>query len=115
MIIDEVESEAHIRSTNGSTRKKKKIKMLHGADDSLDAFGEHMKDADLARISLERERLQFEREMAGSDREERLQERLERQKEREEERRECREERVEQHKLEVANFKALIEAFAKKT
>ena len=28
VIIDEVESEAHIRSTNGSARKKKKTKMV---------------------------------------------------------------------------------------
>ena len=60
--------------------------MLYGVDDSLDAFEEHMKDADLAQISLELERLQFEREMAQSGSEERLQERLERQGEREEER-----------------------------
>ena len=114
VIIDGVESEAHIRSTNGSVRKKKKTKMVYGADYSLDAFGEHMEDADLARISLERERLQFEREMAERGREERLEERLERQKEREEERRERREEYIEQQKLELEKFKALIEAFARK-
>lgn len=113
--FDDIESEANDGSTNGSAKKKrKKRRFAYGADDGLDAFGEHMKDADLARISLERERLHFEREMAERGREDRVQERLERQMEREEERRERREERIEQQKLEVEKFKALIEAMAKK-
>ena len=81
VIIDEVEIEGHIRSTNGRARKKMKTKTVYGAEDSLDAFGEHIKDADLARILVERDHLQFERDIAESGREERFQERFERQKE----------------------------------
>ena len=109
-----IECEAYGGSTNGSAKKnRKKTKIGYGAEDGLEAFGEHMRDADLSGIWLERERLHFERDMAECNKEERTQERRERQREKEKERRERREERVEQQKLEVEKFKALIEAMEK--
>ena len=62
--FDEIESETYGGRTNGSAKKKaKKTRMTYGPDDGLEAFREHMRDADLASISLEGERLHFERDM----------------------------------------------------
>ena len=71
------------------------MRMGFGANDSLDTFGEHMSDADLAGMSLERERLHFERYMGKRNKKKRGQEGLEGQREMEQERRENNRERVE--------------------
>ena len=60
----------------GSGRKKVKTKGLR-VDSSMDmaAFSLNLRDADLARVELDRERLQFERERSEADRSERERER----------------------------------------
>ena len=102
-------------SENGgspSSRKSKKLRFAaNSSGGELDMFGAHLKEADLARTALERERLSFEQERGEEDRREREKEREERRKEREEERRERREGRIENQKLELEKFKAMIEAF----
>lgn len=94
-----------------STAKKRKKRQTALLETEMDRFGEHLKDADLARVDLDRERLAFEREKAVEDRADRGRERDERRQEREIERRERREERVELQKLELEKFKAMIDAF----
>ena len=82
--LDEIESQAYGGSTNETAKKnRKKTKIGYGSDDGPEAFGEHKRDADLARISLERDFLHFEGDMAECSREEHTQDRLERQRERE--------------------------------
>lgn len=77
----------------------------------MERFGEHMKEADLARANVDRERLAFEQERSVADRIEREKERDERRDERADERRERREERIEQQKVELQKFKAMIDAY----
>ena len=89
---------------DGPTPKKAKSKSAR-ATPSMDmaAFSLNLRDADLARIDLERERLNFERERSEADRAEREREREER-----------REEREKMQELELAKYKLLIEALNKK-
>ena len=51
----------------------------------MDKFGEHMKEADIARVDLERRRLDFERERYDNDCNDRVKEREERRVESEQE------------------------------
>ena len=94
----------------GSVQKKRRKQRNWGAIgvSEMDRFGVHLKEADLARIELERERLAFEQERAVADRLEREREREERRAERKEEREECRQEREDQSRLELEKHKALI-------
>lgn len=112
--------------SNESSRKKRKLgRMENGLRNEMDAFGEHMKEADLARVELEQRRLDFERERHQHEREDRVTdreerklereaERKERREEREEERRERRDEREHQSKLELEKFKLMMDVFMKK-
>ena len=58
--FDEIESQTYGSSTNGSAKRKtEKTRMTYGLDDGIEAFEEHVRDADLAKISLEPKGLHF--------------------------------------------------------
>lgn len=84
-------------------RKVKRAGMSSGIGDDMEAFGRHLRDSDLARIELDRERLTFERERFDKDLQERERERAER-----------KEEREHTAKVELEKFKLFMEAFSKK-
>ena len=88
----------------GSARKMEKAKGLR-VDLLMDvaAFSLNLRDADLARVELDRELLQFERERSETDRSGRKRERQER-----------REERENMQEPELAKYKLLIEVLKKK-
>ena len=89
---------------DGLTPKKAKYKSARAAPYmDMAAFSLNLRDADLARIDLERERLNFERECSKADRAERERELEER-----------REELEKMQVLELAKYKILIEALNKK-
>ena len=82
-------------------RKSKTRAVSNIPGDGLASFRVNLRDADLARIALKRERLTIERERADADR-------VERQQEREE----CAEERTKTQELELAKYKLMMETLA---
>ena len=92
--------EESIEEFPSSAKKTKRLKRMESGGE-MELFGAHLRDADLARIELEREKLAFERERSEADRAER-------------EREERREERDKMHELELVKYKLLIETLNKK-
>ena len=84
-------------------RTKRKKVMASGFRGELAAFGEQLKESDLARIELEREQLALQRERFAVDRIDRERDRDERAAEREV-----------LHKLELEKLKVMMEAFTSK-
>lgn len=104
--FNEIEREAYGGSTNTNAKKKrKKTRIVYMADDGLEAFGEHLGDADVSGISVERVHERFERNIAELSKERHAQERLEQQRKREEERRGRAEECMERQKREVERLR----------
>jgi len=108
-----------------SARKKRRTSTPAPPGSEMEAFGAQMKEAEIARVELEKERLAFDRtrfakqsEEREKDRQERREERAndreEREREREAERRERREEREASSKLDLDKFKLMMETFAYK-
>ena len=85
-----------------SAKKAKRVKRMEGRGE-MGRFGSHLRDADLTRNELAREKLESERERSGAGRADRELEREER-----------REKRKKIQELELANYKLLIEARNKK-
>eukprot|EP00171_Calliarthron_tuberculosum_P001527 IDg1527t1 len=87
---------------DGARRGRGRAKRSRGMeeDDGLGALGDALKDSDLARIELEREKLAFERERLAEDKADREAERAIR-----------REEREAWDRLELEKHKLLMEAF----
>ena len=94
------ESDGERRS--GGKRKRRKQRN-NGMQGELAAFGEHLKESDLARVALEIEQLAFRRESLVVDREERQRDHEERKQEREA-----------NSRLELEKLKIMMEAFSKK-
>lgn len=93
-------------STDDETPRKKRTSrrtVENAAEKDLGKFGKVLHDADLARISFEREKLDFERERFKVECEQRDLDRAERQKERET-----------HQKLELEKFKLMMDAFRSK-
>ena len=98
----EVHSDSDGEVAVGRPVKKSKTRAVSNIPgNGLASFRVNLRDADLARISLERERLTFERERADANRVERQQEREERA-----------EERTKTQDLELAKYKLMMETLA---
>ena len=93
-------SKESMKDVPASAKKTKRLKQMESGGE-MERFGAHLRDADLARIELEREKLAFKRGRSEADRAER-------------EREERREEREKMQELELIEYKLLIGALNKK-
>lgn len=113
---DEEEEGIDKAASNNSARKKRRV-VQHESE--MDLFGQHLKEAELARVVMEKDRLYLDRERFAAvkiereknrneRREERVEDRLEPQREREEQRHGRREDREPANNLDLEKFDILI-------
>ena len=97
---DEEDAEAPSKAKRAKRNNKNTADPFSG---EMERFAECLRDADLAKVEVERDRLELERERMKMDREERMKERELR-----------REERVASNKLELEKFKLMLEVLKSK-
>ena len=94
-------------------KNRKACSNMDGIDTGVDEFGTSLRKVDMEKIGVERARLDLERERLENERKERALDRQERRAERELEYVEYREDREAGNKLDIENFKLLVEMMAK--